>query len=1181
MKHFTLILLSIFLFGYSFSQNIAAPQFHPGVLMFQLKGDIRPNSQNLKQNDPNIFALEEDLQDYPFLADIFQDAHVTRLERPSYFTYKSSLMNIYRIYFTDDAHINEYMSQLVKVAEVMYAEKEPIYSTGFIPNDPNHTGTDKWYHTLVGSENAWNITQGSNQVKVAIVDNAVFATHSDLTTFKQYDVADNDNNATPPLTYSQDQGWSHGTHCAGLATADINNSIGIASLGGNVELIGVKCTPNGATSSGSVYFGYEGVQWACANGAHVVSMSFGGPSPSQAFQTLINAYPNVVFLAAAGNSNVTTLNYPGAYNNVICVGSVDATDQRSSFSNYNGATPYVDIASPGGYSNGGLLSTVYTSNGNGYAKMAGTSMATPFAAGLVGLMLSVNPTLTPAQVLNCLISTGVNINQNIGPRINALAALQCASQGLTPGAPIANFFAIPTNIYEGDSVKFYPNCASGGNAITSYQWSFPGGIPSSYSGANPPYISYAVAGTYNVTLTVTNSQSSDVETKSSYITVNVPPYGNWIVQNSGFAAASRGINWISIVDQNVVWATAYDGSGANANVQQFTKTTNGGTTWTPGNINVGNAALGISMIQGISSSVAWLAAFPNGAGQLGGIWKTTNGGSTWTKQTTASFNNASSFTNVLHFWDANEGFCMGDPINGEFEIYRTVNGGTNWTLVAGANIPNPLTGEFGYTRQIEVVGNNVWFSTNKGRIFHSTDKGATWVVYTSPILDFGGANISGVFSFSSPTVGYIVTNGGAVYKTTNAGSTWLQLATTGLVYTTGLCAVENSNTLFSTGAATGGSGSSYSLDGGLTWTQIDNVQHTVCEFTSASIGWSGWFNTNATTNGMWKWNNLSSPLNVQFSGTPSTVCVNTPVQFNDLSTGATVNSWNWSFPGGTPSTSNISNPTVSYAQPGVYAVSLTVSDGNYLGSFQDTAYLTVETLPATPSAIVGNANACPNAVETYSVTNNPSAFYNWTFPGTWQGMSTTNSISLTFDNTPGVLSVTADNSCGASQASTLNIALGSAPMAGFTYTLNGGTLSTTNTSQNANAYVWDFGDGTTSTQVQPSHTYNSVGTFTITLIATNACGGADTTTQVLEVLGTSELFGAVFKVFPNPNNGTFTVEGLSSMLGQEVEILDVAGRRLLTQTFSESTIVLELPSATNGLYFVRVGKRLMPLSIQH
>ena len=80
---------------------------------------------------------------------------------------------------------------------------------------------------------------------------------------------------------------------------------------------------------------------------------------------------------------------------------------------------------------------------------------------------------------------------------------------------------------------------------------------------------------------------------------------------------------------------------------------------------------------------------------------------------------------------------------------------TNWL----SNNPILLSGEFGYTRQIDVVGNSVWFSTNKGRIYHSTDKGATWAVYTSPILDFAGANISGNFSFSSATTGYIVTNG--------------------------------------------------------------------------------------------------------------------------------------------------------------------------------------------------------------------------------------------------------------------------------------------------------------------------------------------------------------------------------------------------------------------------------------
>lgn len=1157
-----------------------AQAFHPGVLMFQLKGEIQPNHQHQKQGDKNQFNLIEDIHNYPFLETIFQDAGVTKLERPSYFTMKPSLMNIYRIYFSDDAHINAYLNQLQKVADVLYVEKEPIYSTGFVPNDPSHTGTNKWYHTLVGSENAWNITQGRHQVKVAIVDNAVYSTHSDLTAFKQYDVADNDNNATPPIEYAQDQGWSHGTHCAGLATADINNGVGIAGLGGNVELIGVKCTPNSATSSGSVWYGYAGVQWACENGAHVVSMSFGGTSPSQAFQNLINAYPNVVFLAAAGNSNITTLHYPGAYNNVICVGSVDANDQRSSFSNYNGATPYVDIAAPGGYSNGGLLSTVYSASGNSYAKMGGTSMATPFAAGLVGLMLSVNPTLTPAQVLNCLLSSGVNINQNMGPRIDALAAVQCAGQGLAPGAPTANFFAIPTTLFEGDSVLFYENCATGGNNITSYQWSFPGGIPATYNGINPPYITYTTSGTYNVSLTVTNSVTSDSETKSAYITVNEPPYGNWIVQNSGFSAASRGVNWVSIVDQNVVWATAFDGSGANANVQQFTKTTDGGNTWTPGNINVGNAGLGISMVHGISSSTAWLAAYPNAAGQLGGIWKTTNGGSTWTKQTTATFSNASSFTNVVHFWDANEGFCMGDPINGEFEIYRTTNGGTNWTLVTGANIPNPLSGEFGYTRQIDVVGNSVWFSTNKGRIYHSTDKGATWAVYTSPILDFAGANISANFSFSSASTGYIVTNGGAVYKSTNAGSTWVQLATTGPIFSNGLCAIVNTNTLFTTGAATGGSGSSYSLDGGLTWALIDNQQHLYCEFLTPSIGWSGWFNTNATTNGMWKWNNLSSPLAVQFNGNPSTVCVNSPVQFTDQTTGGVINSWNWSFPGANPSTSTIANPVVTYTQPGTYAVSLTVSDGTNLSSFQDTAYITVETLPATPSAILGNPLPCPNAMESYSVTNDPSAYYSWTFPATWLGMSTTNSIALTFDNTPGVLSVTAGNSCGSSAPSTLTINIGAQPTAGFTFTLNGGQLTLTNTSQNANLFDWNFGDGNTSTQAQPTHVYTTPGTYSVMLIASNACGEMDTLIQELTVLGLEDLGSMGITAYPNPTTGKVTITGLTDYLTQGLSIIDLQGREVMRVTIESNVEEIDIKDAANGLYLIRIQNGVLPLQLQ-
>ncbi|MBL4593511.1 MAG: S8 family serine peptidase, partial [Flavobacteriales bacterium] len=920
------------------------------------------------------------------------------------------LMKIYRITFSDFAKIDEIVDKLALLNIIEFAEKEPIYKTSFVPNDTFHSGTNKWYHNLVGSEDAWNISQGSNSIKVAIVDNAVFGNHLDLTTFLQRDVSDNDNDATPPQDYNTDAGWSHGTHCGGLATADINNNRGIASLGGNVELIGVKATPNSG-SSGSVYNSYDGVQWACNNGANVVSMSFGGTSSSASFQNLINAYPTVVFIAAAGNDNNTVLHYPGAYNNVICVGSVDGNDSRSFFSTYNGGTQFVDICSPGGYTSGGLLSTVYTTGGNSYAKMGGTSMATPFAAGLIGLMLSVNPAMTPSQIEACLISSGVNVNQNMGPRIDALAALQCVQATLN-GDPIPAFTGNPTSITEGQTVSFTDNSANGGNPITNWTWSFPGGTPSSFIGQNPPLITYANAGVYDVTLSVTNSQSTVPLTKTGYINVSLVPYGNWIVQNSGFSTASRGINWISIVDANTVWATAYDGSGGAGNVQEFTKTTNGGTTWSPGTINIGNSGLGISHIHAFDANTAWLAAYPNAGGQTGGIWKTTNGGGTWTRQNTATYNNAASFTNVVHFWNANEGFCQGDPINGEFELYRTTNGGTTWNLISGANIPNPQAGEYGYTRQIEVVGNSVWFTTNDGRIYHSTDRGATWAVYQSPLSDFGGTGQSGNLSFKDASTGLIIDNSGVVYESTNSGATWNTVTTTGTVFINGLCYIEGTNTVFSTGASP--AGSSYSQDGGVTWNIIDTDQHLYVEFTNPSIGWSGWFNQDANTNGMWKWNNTSGALVADFQGNPGQACTGATVQFTDLSSGTTPTSWSWVFNGGTPATSNAQNPTVTYAAPGFYTVSLTVDDGNGPTNKTDSAHIEVVGPTSQPSAINGVIAPCEFDVETYSVTNVAGVFYTWTLPGTWTGNSGSNSIIATVGSAGGNVEVTADNVCGSS-----------------------------------------------------------------------------------------------------------------------------------------------------------------------
>jgi PKD repeat protein len=1180
MKRFFLSFLGLLLFQIGFSQNYSE-DFLDGRIMFRIKGEPYPNKNFTVQGDPNDFSLAENLNDYPILKQLFENYGVQKLERPSYFSSKKELRNIYRVYFSDYAKIDELLELLRAYSFIEFADKEPIYKTGFVPNDTYHSGTDKWYHTLVGSENAWNISLGRNAVKVAIIDNAVFCGHSDLTTFRQYDVADNDNDATPPVVYTSNSGWSHGTHCAGLATADINNATGIASLGGNVELIGVKCTPNSG-NSGSVYYSYGGIQWACENGSHVVSMSFGGPSSNAALQALINAYPNIVFLAAAGNDGNTTVQYPAGYNNVIGVGSVNSNDARSSFSNYNGATQFVDIASPGGYSNGGLLSTVYTTGANSYAKMGGTSMATPFAAGLVGLMLSVNPTLSPTQVQNCLISTGVNINQNIGPRINALAALQCVQATTSVGKPIAEFFALPTDVIEGNSVNFYDNSANGGSPITSWQWTFTGGNPASFNGQNPPAITYNTAGTYPVTLQVFNANDSSVMTKTAYINVSLQPYGEWIRQNSGFAAANRGINYISIVDATTVWATAYDGSGAGANVQQFTRTTNGGASWTSGNINIGNTGLGISMIHALDANTAWLAAYPNAGGQIGGIWKTTNAGATWTRQTTATFNNAASFTNVVYFWNANEGVCQGDPINGEFEIYRTTNGGTTWTLVSGANIPNPLANEWGYTRGIDVVGDTVWFTTSRGRIYRSADRGQNWTAYNTPVADFGGSVTTGMsanLSFGSGTHGLIIDVNGNVHRSINGGQSWSAVTTTGSVFTTGLCWVEGTNLVFSTGAGASASGSSYSEDGGSSWNIIDTEQHLYVEFQNPAVGWSGWFNTSSTTNGMWKWNSLSSPFVTAFSGDRN-LCAGGTVNFTDQTSGATVTSWQWSFPGGTPSNSILQNPSVSYATAGIYPVSLTVSDGVNVSTYSDTAYVNVVTLPVTPSSISGSTAVCAFGTETYSVTNDPNLSYTWTLSPGWTGTSSSNLINVNFNDVSGQLSVTADNICGSSAPRSVNISIGALPVANFTYVDNNGTVDFTNNSTNASSWFWNFGDGNTSNNQNPQHSYANPGNYSVTLISSNTCADADTSVQVVTVniISSSNIIDdfSGLSIFPNPASDLLFIEGLPlHVLGETLIVRDVLGRIVLTALITEEQEQLNISKLAAAVYILNVKDKTL------
>lgn len=344
----------------------------------------------------------------------------------------------------------------------------------------------------------------------------------------------------------------------------------------------------------------------------------------------------------------------------------------------------------------------------------------------------------------------------------------------------------------------------------------------------------------------------------------------WTAKATTFATTSRGIDHISIVDDNVIWAKAYDGSSNTpASVREFTRSVDGGNTWTSGSINLGlsQTLLNVSSIHGVSSTTAWVTAYSDSPSTvLGGVWKTTNSGVTWTKQTTALFNNTlDSFPNLVYFWDANNGICQGDPVGGYFELYSTTNGGTTWTRVPSASIPAPLAGEYGYVHNYDVIGNTMWFGTNKGRIFKSTDKGLTWTVSQSPLSDFGGALTSGSYSFKDESNGLLIQSGATpvLYKTVNGGTTWTLASFTGVMGGNDIAYVPGTNTAVTVGtAADDSSFTSYSTNSGLTWTQVmPTTQVTNLKFKNATFGFGGGFTSSATVGGIYKYSGTQLGIN--------------------------------------------------------------------------------------------------------------------------------------------------------------------------------------------------------------------------------------------------------------------------------------------------------------------------------
>jgi photosystem II stability/assembly factor-like uncharacterized protein len=345
----------------------------------------------------------------------------------------------------------------------------------------------------------------------------------------------------------------------------------------------------------------------------------------------------------------------------------------------------------------------------------------------------------------------------------------------------------------------------------------------------------------------------------------------WEEKSTGYLSTSTSTPQISYASPEVIWTYGAAGDGSGDFYQVWSRSTDGGETWVSGNIDVGSADLAIGDIQAVDANTAYVAVFANAAGIFGGIWRTTDGGLTWQKQASASYNSGTdSFANWVHFWDANLGLTMGDPAGGYFEIYTTTDGGTNWTRVPQANIPANLDGEYGYTHNYEVSGDIIWFGTNKGRIFKSTDFGLNWVAASSPVNDFGSATESAAYAMKDANNGILINNTHGFYRTTDGAATWTEeVPLSGYYRNFDISAVPGvDNVYFTTGEDIDGigRGSSYSIDNGLNWIDINEIDDLDVDgggclvFHDATHGLASGFTASSVSGGIWKFINDVSTL---------------------------------------------------------------------------------------------------------------------------------------------------------------------------------------------------------------------------------------------------------------------------------------------------------------------------------
>lgn len=418
MRILIIVFLSALLSANLFSQN--ERDFYQGKIILKVNS---LQKDKCFSNEIRIPTIKEILNKNQFSSQkkLFpnHESSISKSAKPS----RVDLSTIYEISFPETYELRAIIQELEKDKNVAYAELIPINHLIYTPSDTQNYR--QWYLDAIKAYDAWDIDKGDSNITIAIVDTGTDIDHEDLEdnlylnlndpingadddndgyvdNYYGWDVAMNDNDVNP----ESHAGSSHGSNCAGIASATTDNTLGISGIGFNTRIMTVKID----NPAGQLIGAYEGVVYAADQGVDIMNLSWGSYNYSEFGKDIIDyaSDKGVLIFAGAGNGPFSGPNagigtedkfYPAAYENAIAVGATQEQDSTKESSNYG---YWLGIFAPG--------ERMWTTfGGNNYGRNGGTSMAAPVVAGCAAIIKSHFPSYTKEQILQKIYNSGDSI----------------------------------------------------------------------------------------------------------------------------------------------------------------------------------------------------------------------------------------------------------------------------------------------------------------------------------------------------------------------------------------------------------------------------------------------------------------------------------------------------------------------------------------------------------------------------------------------------------------------------------------------------------------------------------------------------------------------------------------------------------------------------------------------------